>query len=195
MQHTAVSSLTTPWRLIRLWQNSGTREAQEGKGGRKEGKKKEKSQREGQVPATPVKHFSWILSSRVVGCFRGFSTHRSDSWWGLFMLTFKDCHNTFNTPADLRSPLACLYLCKHVSLLLQHSKGHCTVSVVHMSVFFEAEKQADSYGRMYKQPFSCYECNKCHSCLAVFSLSSKKKNALFRINKAKNKKIENALIR
>lgn len=154
MQHTAVSSLTTPWRLIRLWQNSGTREAQEGKGGRREGKKKEKSQREGQVPATPVKHFSWILSSRVVGCFRGFSTHRSDSWWGLFMLTFKDCHNTFNTPADLRSPLACLCLCKHVSLLLQHSKGHCTVSVVHMSVFFEAEKQADSYGRMYKQAFS-----------------------------------------
>lgn len=88
VQHTAVSSLTTPWRLIRLWQNCDTRQVWKKRGVRKD-IKIEKSQREGQVPASPVKHFSWILSSRLMACFWGFTTHRSDSWWGLFILTLK----------------------------------------------------------------------------------------------------------
>lgn len=74
------------------------------------------------------------------------------------MLTFKDCHNTFSTAADLRSPLACLGLCKHVSLLLQHRKGHRRVSFVCMAGFFkaflEAETKVDSYGRMHEWAFS-----------------------------------------
>lgn len=45
-----------------------------GKEGRKEGKRREKRQREGQVPAPPVKHFSGIWSSRLVGRCRGFFT-------------------------------------------------------------------------------------------------------------------------
>lgn len=136
MQALCSASLLAPWQhpggwrltVIRLWQNGDTRQAQGEMGEERRERRERKAKREGQVPASPVKHISWVLSSSLVGCFPGFSTHRSDSWWGLFILTFKDCHNTFNTPANLRSALGCSGLCKHAPLLLRHRKGHRRVS-------------------------------------------------------------------
>lgn len=157
----AVRSLTTPWRLqaecdqavAKQWHEAGEN------GGGKEGKEQDKSQREGQVPASPVKHIGWVLSSRFVGCFQGVSTQRSDSGWGLFILTFKNCHNTFNTSANLRSPLGCLCLCKHAPLPLQHSKGH-------MSVFLLMPLLKLKHKQSHIQVIFCHEYNECPSCLA-----------------------------
>lgn len=165
MQMSCSTLLLAPWQHPGGWSGwcKTVTQAQKEKGEERRERSEKKSQGEGQVPATPVKHFSWILSSKLLGCFRGFSTLKSDSWWGLFMLTFKDCHNPFNTPGDRRSPLACLCLCKHVSLLLQHSKGHCSASFVHMSVFFNAFFWGWNPSGLIRENarvgFFCYECS------------------------------------
>lgn len=75
MQHTAVSSLTTPWRLIRLWQNSGTREAQEGKGEERRERRKRKAREK-------VKYLLLLSNTSAEFCPVG--------WWdafGAFQLT------------------------------------------------------------------------------------------------------------